>query len=78
MNSFVLTVTLQEPPNPKLPDCPVYAEEEIEWAKNQPMSWWQMAKGKLILPTSLARSIFRKIHSHSHGSEMDGRISEAI
>ena len=44
--AFVLTVTLQEPPNPKLPDCPVYAEEEIEWAKNQPMSqcsegWWQ-------------------------------------
>jgi hypothetical protein len=64
----MLAATLPEPPNPNLPECPVYSEEEIKWAKNQPMSrcsevWWQTAEGKLILPTSLARSILRKIYS---------------
>lgn len=38
---------------------------------NQPISWcsegwWQTAEGKLILPTSLARSIFKKIHRVTH------------
>jgi hypothetical protein len=28
--------------------------------------WWQMANGKLILPTSLTRSILRKFHRVTH------------
>lgn len=64
----MLAATLPEPPKPNLQACPAYMEEEIKWAKNQPMSrcsevWWQTAEGKLILPTSLARSILRKIYS---------------
>jgi hypothetical protein len=63
----MLVATLPELDNPNLPKCPVYMEKEIKWAKNQPMSWcsvgwWQTAEGKLILPTSLTRSILRKIH----------------
>lgn len=34
----VLPATLPESPNPNLPECPIYTEEEIEWSKNQPMS----------------------------------------
>ena len=67
----MLVATLPELDNPNLPKCPVYMEKEIKWAKNQPMSrcsegWWQTAEGKLIVPTSLARSVLRKIHRVTH------------
>lgn len=57
----MLATVLPKPPNTNLPKCPVYMEEEIKWAKNQPMnqcsnSLRQTAKGKLILPTSLTSS----------------------
>ena len=67
----MLAATLPEPPKPNLQACPAYMEEEIKWAKNQPRSrcsegWWQTAESKLILHTSLARSILRKIHRVTH------------
>ena len=67
----MLAATLPEPPKPNLQACPAYMEEEIKWAKNQPRSrcsegWWQTAEGKLIVPTSLERSVLRKIHRVTH------------
>lgn len=38
MAAFVLATVLPGPPNPNLAECPVFMEEEIKWAKNQPMS----------------------------------------
>lgn len=84
MAASVLAMILPEPPNPSLPECPVYTEEEIKWAKNQPMSWcsegwWQMAEGKLNYPLP-----WQKLHSgksiESHGSETetDGQHNETI
>lgn len=34
----ILPAILPEPPNPNLTEFPVCTEEEIRWAKNQPMS----------------------------------------
>ena len=38
MATSVLTTVLLEPPNHKLLEQPVYMEEEIKWAKNQPIN----------------------------------------
>jgi hypothetical protein len=67
----MLAAILPGPSNPNLPETPVYMEEEIKWAKNQPMSqcsegWLQTAEGKLILPTSPEIFILRKIHRVTH------------
>lgn len=34
----MLVAILPEPSNPKLPEFPVYTEEEIRWARNQSIS----------------------------------------
>ena len=67
----MLAATLPKPPDSNLLEFLVYMEEEITWAKNQPMSqcsegWLQTAEGKLIVPTSLERSVLRKIHRVTH------------
>ncbi|XP_060222450.1 protein NYNRIN-like isoform X1 [Meriones unguiculatus] len=77
----VLAAILPEPPDPNLPNAPWYTKEEIQWAKNQPMSqclegWWHSSEGKLILPNSLARTILKKIHRVTHmGSK---RMADAV
>lgn len=41
------------------------------YRRRNKIGWWQSTEGKLILPISLARTILRKTHSHSHGHQMN-------
>jgi hypothetical protein len=64
----VFATVLPKPPSPNLLECQVCMEKEIKWVKNQPLSqclegWWWLTDGKLILPTSLAKTILKKIQS---------------